>query len=200
MKESKAAPRQLQNWCGAHRAPPEWQESNFGAQCLGAVFTLQGTQCGWQWRQHLDTPGARDDTQLQRGPGSLTKKLFGRSPAAWPRVRADPSRSLRMGVLAPSLTSLLQSSNPQRHLSRARHSLADKCSETAHCGRNPSTRLSPGPWLKALPRLTPNDPPALYPSPLLGRRLAALVTVPQSHAAFAQGGCSACNAFLLLLC
>ena len=112
--------------------------------------------------------GARDDTAAE---GPWIPKQGGALLSGLGAGR-DLSRSLQAQVPAPALTSLLQCPIPLGASLLSSYSLLDKCSAVAHCGRNSSMHCSPEPELqKALSRLASNDPPALYPSPLLGHRL-----------------------------
>lgn len=114
-------------------------------------------------------PGTSDDYLLQGGPGSLKKKSFRRSTAAWMQGRGPDLRSsLLPGSSSLHWLSLLPlspvPSSHRRPLSWTCHSLADKSSELAHRDRDPSTHPSPGPQLKAFPRMAPKEPSSLLPT------------------------------------
>lgn len=158
-----------QNWCGGLTGHPQCGRRGTQELC---VHERDGSPAaGDAWEAVAAAPGgcgARDDTAAE-GPwipkqrGALLRSLG---------AGRDLSHSLRAGVPAPALTSLLQFPIPLGASLPSSLSLADKCSAAAHCGRNSSTHCSPDPQLqKALSRLASNDPPALYPSPLLSCRL-----------------------------
>lgn len=167
-KSPRLPPGSLKTGVGAPRAPPARQER---ARDLCVHEEDGSPAAGNTWVAVSAAPGgcgARDDTAAE-GPwipkpgGALLRGLG---------AGRDLSRSLLARVPAPALTSLLQCPIPLGASLLSSHSFADKCSAVAHCGRNSSTHCSPEPELqKALSRLASNDPPALYPSPLLGHRL-----------------------------
>lgn len=145
---------------GSQSTPRNGRIRTLDPQCLGTVFARGTVACcregvgggcgGRPWPCGYNDDGIpRRDMETSLGES--------RGVAAGGRIRAEPWAPA--GVPAPALNFFLLSPVPPE----TSHSLADKASEIARCGRSPSPCLSPGPQPKALPVTAPGGPPALCP-------------------------------------